>query len=193
MPAPTISERTRAQADPVRNFKFNLQFIHPDTNINDGLKMGFTSVDGLGMATDVQAYREGGWNTNPHKLPGQSDFPPITCTTGVFYNKKGLWNAAKQMFAVQWGSGTIGMGGEFRFDLIIRVMDHPVTAGTASGSNQDQTTGAVLAFKAYNGWIANVQFGGLNAGDNGILVSSMTIHHEGLDAFYGPAEVANIT
>lgn len=187
MPAttPTITERTRANADPVRNFKFHVQFMHSNDTLNTRLMpMGFTSVDGLGMATDVVAYREGGWNTNPHKLPGQTDFAPLSFTSGVFWTKPGMWDAAKQMFAVQWGDGTLPMYGEFRFDVIIRVLDHPVTMGPESGT-QKSFSGAVMAFKAYNAWVANVQFGGLNAGDNGVLVHSMTVHHEGLEVLYG--------
>ena len=192
MPIPTITERTRAKADPVRNFKFQVQIIHSNNGIATELgKMGFTSVDGLSMSTDVSAYREGGWNTNPHKLPGQTDFAPISMSSGVFYTKPGMWQAAKQMFAVQWGGGTIGFGDEFRFDLVIRVLDHPVTSGSASGVN-GSPDGSVMGFKAYNGWVANVGFGGLNAGDNGVLISNMTVHHEGLEAAYGPAEVARL-
>lgn len=192
MPVPTINERTRAMADPLRNFKYQVQVIHSKNEISAEMaKMGFTSVEGLSMSTDVSAYREGGWNTNPHKLPGQTDFAPITMASGVFWQKPGMWNLAKQMFAVQWGQGTIGMGGEFRFDLVIRVLDHPVTQGPASGV-QGSPAGAVLGFKAYNAWVANVAFGGLNAGDNGVLIHNMTIHHEGLEVFYGAAAARSL-
>jgi phage tail-like protein len=189
MAVKTINERTRAKADPIRNFKFQVQFIHLDNGISTAInKLGFTSIEGLGMSTDVTAYREGGWNTNPHKLPGQTDFPPLTMSSGVFYTKPGMWRLAKQMFAVQWGSGTIGMGGEFRYDLVIRVLDHPVTKGPESGAGRS-TKGAVLGFKVYNAWTANVAFGGLNAGDNGVLIHNMTVHHEGLEVLYGPGNI----
>lgn len=189
MAVPTINERTRAKADPIRNFKFQVQFIHQDNGISTEInKMGFTSVEGLSMSTDVSAYREGGWNTNPHKLPGQTDFAPITMSSGVFYTKPGMWDLAKQMFSVQWGAGTLGMGSEFRFDLLIRVLDHPVTRGPESGV-QGSPTGAVLGYKAYNAWAANVAFGGLNAGDNGVLIHNMTVHHEGLEVLFGPDKV----
>jgi phage tail-like protein len=191
-PPPTINERTRALHDPLRNFKFQVQIIHLDGGIYDELaKMGFTSVEGLSMSTDVSAYREGGWNTNPHKLPGQTDFAPISMASGVFQTKPGMWEVAKQMFSVQWGDGSLASGGEFRFDLLIRVLDHPVTKGDESGV-QGSTAGAVLAFKAHNAWVANVAFGALNAGDNGVLIHNMTIHHEGLEVAYTAAEVRNL-
>ena len=47
-------------------------------------QMGFMSVDGIAMNTDMLPYREGGFNTSPHKLPGQTDFSPLTLSSGVF-------------------------------------------------------------------------------------------------------------
>jgi hypothetical protein len=77
------------------------------------------------------------------------------------------------------------MGAEFRFDMAVRVMDHPVTANPGSGSPGDGVNGAVLAFLFYNAWVASVQFGGLNAMDNAVLIHNMTVHHEGFETFYG--------
>jgi phage tail-like protein len=180
--AQTISERTRLTADPIRNFKFQVQLLSLDGAAdNEIARMGFTGVDGLSMNTEVMAYREGGWNTNPHKLPGQTDFPPISLSSGVFPGKPGMWNLAKKLFAVQWGRGSLGSGQEFRFDMVINVLDHPVTAGDASGSAGATSAAVVLKFNVYNAFVASVGFGGLNASDNGILVHSMTIHHEGFD------------
>lgn len=190
---PTIAERTRSQSDPVRNFKFQVGLFHPDHVLQAEIaKMGFTSVQGIGMSTDVATYREGGWNTNLHKMPGFTDFPPLTMSSGVFYTKPGMWDLAKQMFAVQWGQGTIAMGNEFRFDMLVRVLDHPVTAGAASGV-QGKPDGAVLAFTFYNAWCANVNFNGLDAtASTGVLVHEMTVVHEGMDVFFGNVDALNL-
>jgi hypothetical protein len=104
-------------------------------------------------------------------------------SSGVFYTKPGMWDLARQMFSVQWGAGSLGVGAEFRFDVVIRVLDHPVTKGAGSGV-QGNPSGTVLTYKAYNAWAANVAFGGLNAGDNGVLIHNMTLHHEGLEVIY---------
>ena len=185
----SIDSRTRAKADPVRNFKFLVTFAYSvvDPNVQTQLdKIGFTSVDGLSMSTDVVAYREGGWNTNPHKLPGQSDFSPLSCASGVFYQKPGIWQAGQQMFAFNW-NGTIGhLPNDFRFEMTIDVLDHPYTKD-APATNQ-----SVLRFTAHNAWIASVAFGGLNAGDNGVMVHNMTIHHEGLEVDYNPNSISEV-
>jgi|SRR5580765_415796 len=190
--APSLADRTRLRADPVRNFKFNVQCFHSDNTLRTQIaEMGFMTVDGIAMNTEMVPYREGGWNTNPHKLPGQTDFAPLTMSAGVFYVKPGMWNLARQMFAVQWGQGTIGFGEEFRFDMAVRIMDHPVTDGPASGAGGD-LSGAVMAFAFYNCWCASVGFNGLNAMDNAVLIHQMTVHHEGFETFFGNADAQNL-
>ena len=182
---PSLVDRTRMRADPVRNFKFQVELYHGDSNLNNAIaKMGFMSVEGIAMNTEMVAYREGGWNTNPHKLPGQTDFSPVTMTAGVFQTKQGMWDLGRQMFAVQWGQGTIVKGGEFRFDMVVRVMDHPATANPGSGSPGDGTAGAVMAWQFYNAWCASVSFNNLSAMDNAILIHQMTVHHEGFEVFF---------
>jgi phage tail-like protein len=156
-------------------------------------EMGFMVVEGFAMNTDMVQYREGGWNTNPHKLPGQTDFAPLTMSAGVFYTKPGMWNLAKQMFSVQWGSGTIGLGEEFRYDMAVRIMDHPVTSNPGSGSPGDGTNGAVMAFAFYNCWTASIGFNNLSSMENAVLVHQMQVHHEGFDVFYGAADAQGPT
>lgn len=199
MPVQLLPDRTRSVADPIRNFKFQVEVYHSNPEINSAFSggpslatFGFTSIEGLAMTTEMVPYREGGWNTNPHKLPGMTDFAPLTAQAGVFAGKPGMWNLAKQMFSVQWGGGTIGLGEEFRFDLGIRVLDHPVTRGAASGV-QGVPDGAVLAYKVYNAWVGSVAFGNLNAMDNQVLIHNMTIHHEGFDTFYGNNDATTFT
>ena len=177
-----------ARVDPIRNFKFNVQ-ASLEGESDPFADMGFMSVEGIAMNTEMVAYREGGWNTSPHKLPGQTDFSPLTMSGGVYYSKPAMWNLAKRMFAVQWGDVNASLGFEngaitqFRYDLIVRVLGHPVTRGPASGT--DPMAGAILAYKFVNCWTASVGFSGLNASDNAIIVQQMTVHHEGFEVFFG--------
>lgn len=188
-----IADRTRLRADPVRNFKFQVQLFDPQAGFNEEFaKIGFMSVEGLAMNTEMVPYREGGWNTNPHKLPGQTDFAPLTMSAGVFYNKPGMWNLARRMFSVQWGQGTLGMGEDYRFNMAVRVMDHPVTDGAASGV-QGKPDGAIMAFAFYNCWAASIGYNGLNAMDNAILIHQMTVHHEGMETYFGNQDALTLT
>jgi phage tail-like protein len=170
----------------MRNFKFQVQFTYPALQ-QDLANMGFTNVAGINMTTEVIPYREGGWNTNAHKLPGQTDFSPLTLTQGVMYTDPGMWKLAKNMFAVQWGSGTLPVGAQFRFSVVIRVLDHPVTLGPASGAPgapQNPPDGARLAFSFRDAWVGSVAYNDLDASANQVLISQMTMHHEGFDVLY---------
>lgn len=187
-----LLDRTRSIADPLRNFKFQVQLFPLDSNLSQELaRIGFTSVDGLNMSTEMIPYREGGMNTNPHKMPGMTDFSPVTLSSGMFYTKPGMADLARQMFSVQWGAGQLGLQDDYRFDVLIRVYDHPVTkgAGAAGQAYKGDVQGAVVMHQLYNAWVANIAHSGLNAMDNAIVVSQMTLHHEGLDTFYGPSDV----
>lgn len=189
---PALQERTRLQSDPVRNFKFQVQLFHSDNTLATELgQMGFMSVDGIAMNTDMVPYREGGWNTNPHKLPGQTDFAPLTMSAGVFHDRPGMWDLAKQMFAVQWGAGTIGFQENFRYDMAVRVLDHPVTRGDAAGTGRS-TSGAIMAFAFYNCWTGSVGFNNLDSMGNSILIHQMTVHHEGFETFFGNEDAQNL-
>jgi phage tail-like protein len=176
-----------ARVDPIRNFKFNVQASLSDKG-DPFADFGFMSVDGIAMNTEMVAYREGGMNTTPHKLPGQTDFSPLTMSTGIYYNRAELWGLAKMMFSVQHGGGTLGMTNgqitEFRYDLVVRVLGHPVTDGKESGSVSD-IAGALLAYRFVNCWTASVGFSGLNASGNEIVVQQMTVHHEGFNVYFG--------
>lgn len=54
--------------DPLRNFKFNVNIMHP--HIRGFATMGFMTVSGLNITTEVIPYREGGMNTTTQKMPG---------------------------------------------------------------------------------------------------------------------------
>ena len=150
-------------------------------------EMGFMVVEGIAMNTDMVQYREGGWNTNPHKLPGQTDFAPLTCSAGVFYTKPGMWNLAKQMFSVQWGAGhhRHGRGVPLRHGgACPRPPGHrrtqpparPVTHRVPSSPSPSTTAGR-----------RSIGFNNLSAMENAVLVHQMQVHHEGFDVFYGNA------
>ena len=76
--------------------------------------------------------------------------------------------------------------------MAVRVLDHPVTDGAASGSNTS-TAGAVIGLRLLQllGGVS-VGFNGLNAMDNAILIHQMTVHHEGFDVYFGNQDAINL-
>jgi len=190
-----ISQRT----DPLRNFKFQIQIVgdtHLTTHTGGLGGLGFAEMSGLSVTNELIAYREGGMNTHPHKMVGQSDFPPVSFSRGVFANQSQMWKWQTFMHSWQQGAGVAGstgllmMGGanDYRCNIIVRVFDHPYTANDNNGGYYQRTDlpaadtkpgVARLGFKLFNCWPGVFAMNGLNAGDNGILIQQMTIHHEG--------------
>jgi len=206
---------SRLLTDPVRNFKFLVKFTPTETDITTWPSgfgtMGFVSVSGLSVATEAIAYREGGYNTNVHQMPGQSAFTPITLSKGVMLgqNANPLW--MKRIFSVlETGSPSptgakAGVGGGFRCNIDISVLSHPnpqASTGSGTGVNSgvntftgkttyDQHTS--LRFRVYRAWITSLAYSGVDAGSNSIMVEEMSIVHEGWDVTYATDYTINGT
>lgn len=160
------------KSDPLRNFKFQVSIHNP--NHTGFLNAGFMSVSGLNISTEVIPYREGGMNTTTQKMPGQSDFAPLTLSKGLMIGDHSMINWVKDLFSVIQGDGSGAPGQDFRARVIIKVYDHPVTSTT--------NVPVKAAWRVYNAWPSAVAFSDLDAGANAILISQMTLAHEGWEA-----------
>jgi phage tail-like protein len=176
--------------DPVRNFKFLVTFL-PTSDWKDAskpAKMGFVSLSGLTVTTESIAYREGGYNTNVHQIPGQSAFSPITLSKGVMLGQSSNAKWMKRLFSVMTPTVTSGVGAGFRCNLDIQVLSHPNPQGSTGGASgqadnpEDQHTS--LRFKVYNAWISSLAYSNLDAGANTLMVEEMSLVHEGWDVAY---------
>lgn len=188
MPSSTVNA---PRTDPLRNFKFQVSITPPAGQgalwrPTDFARAGFTSVSGLAATTEVIPYREGGMNTTSRKLPGQSDFPSIQLTRGLF-DAGGMghhaWYWFKQIFFYQQGEGFGQMDNNFRTDFIIRLLAHPVTRGPQAGNYLDNTAegGIKAMWKVYNAWPQAVSFSDLDAGGNAVAVQQLVLAHEGIE------------
>lgn len=178
--------------DPVRNFRFLVTF-QPTDEWKDAAKpakMGFVSLSGLSVTTEPIAYREGGYNTNVHQIPGQSAFTPITLSKGVMLGQDSNMKWMKRLFSVITPSVTSGVGAGFRCNIDIQVLSHPnPQASTGLAATQAQATTAYdqhtsLRFKVYNAWISSLSYSNLDAGANTLMVEEMSLVHEGFDVAY---------
>lgn len=180
---PSVNNRSNLSTDPIRNFRFIVQFLPHDTSQGFGFKptLGFTSVSGLSVATESIPYREGGYNTTVHQIPGQTTFSPITMQRGVLLGTPQHWNWMKRLFNI---TGASQPGGNFRCDIAIYVLAHP-SAKTATsevsvlGGTIDDNVHA--KFRVYNAWPTTVAYSDLNAGDNAVMVEQVTFVHEGFN------------
>lgn len=191
------------RTDPIRNFKFEVTFVPIDSGVGGqafeafgpsktsldkfavGLdSIGFAAMSGLSVTNEMIAYREGGMNTHPHKMVGQTDFSPVSFNRGVIENQDQLWKW--QRFIHNWQSGVGGSqgGADYRCDVIVRVYDHPHSNAsyndTVETGNKTNFVGIPkLGIKIFNAWPGGYAVSGLNAGANEIMIQELTLHNEG--------------
>lgn len=186
----TVAQKTtmaHLATDPLRNFKFVVN-IPVASNSGSYIQMGFMSVSGLNITTEVISYREGAMNTTTQKMPGQSDFSPITLSHGIAvgHNEDLQW--MKQLFSAIQGTGGQAAGTDFRRNIDIQILDHPVTTPTVP---------VKAWFKVYNAWPTSWSASDLDAGASQLLVAQMALAHEGWDmtlaSSVGSAEAASPT
>jgi phage tail-like protein len=200
--------------DPIRNFKFHVQIYHNLGMYGGMTHLGFMSATGLASTTEVISYREGGDNTTPRKMPGQTDFPPVSLTRGLVksnhadskgsdYDLGLLWQWYRQVFFVTQGGVPHGMtssehgspdvgANDFKCEVVIKVFDHPVTNG--NGYFSDGKMGPPrVAFKLFNCWPASLAFSDLDAGGNGVMVNNLTLMYEGFDIVTNTFLAAGVT
>jgi phage tail-like protein len=206
MAATVINDRGSLLTDPIRNFRFLVTFMKLPNDVATGATvggtgtgaipyipkatLGFTSVSGLAVTTESIPYREGGYNTTVHQIPGQTSFSPITLQRGVTINTSQNWDWMRLLFKTVEGGTARTTADNFRVDLEIAVLSHPIPS-TSGGANAGNATGAAtdhvaMRFHVYNAFPNAVAYSDLNAGDNALFVEQMTLVHEGFDVKWAP-------
>jgi len=182
-----VSQRWGTHAtDPLRNFRFFVEFTassNGGTIFNDRLKSfsgGFSQIQGLNINTQSIAYREGGYNTTVHQIPGMTTFTPIVFNRGMVYGQDQAITWMRGLFAAASGNGISVGTGDFRLDMKIYVNDHPAP----STDSKDAMKSPQVVFHVHNAWLSNLSYTDLNATDNNILFEQMTFVHEGLSVFF---------
>lgn len=171
------SSLANIQSDPLRNFKFHV-VIHDGQGHVLGSsnpvkpQMGFMSVSGLSVTTDVVVYRQGGMNTTTQKMPGQSDFAPITLSRGLICGDANIYSWLQQIFVTMQGTGSQTGDQDFRRIIDIFIIDHPVNTPVATFK---------AGWRIHNAWITSCAWGDLDAGANGVELQQLTLAHEGFE------------
>lgn len=138
-----LNLRGNLETDPIRNFKFIVDFNPIDeknwTESGQGSNgngqgttdnqfkttVGFTNVSGLAQSIEAIPYREGSYNTNVHFIPGQTSFSPVTFQKGVMLGQKQNWLWMKRLYSVDGATGIGGPGRNFRCNITVSVLSHP--------------------------------------------------------------------
>lgn len=179
MPATVKDSRSSIKTDPLRNFRFQVNIHYTTSKGNMAARLGFMSVGGLSVETDLIAYRQGGFNTTTQKMPGQSNFPPLTLSRGMMVGFGDQYEWYKSIFSVVAGRGPRGAAGankDFRADIDIYVMAHPWTHSTQ--------VPVKAKYHVYNAWPQSLAYSDLDAGGNGLIMEQMVLQHEGFGLVY---------
>jgi phage tail-like protein len=181
----SIDTRGTIETDPLRNFRFRAKFTPVGANgvFNKAITSfsgGFSGITGLQITTEPLAYREGGYNTTAHQIPGQTRFENITFSRGALFGNDSALTWMRGLFAVTSGEGLqVSDSGKssFRCNVTIEVMDHP-QSNTVNNKPR-------MGFYIHNAWITNLRYTDLDAGSQGgIMYESMTLVHEGLSVAF---------
>lgn len=175
-----IDTRATIETDPMRSFRFRAKFTPVGANgvFNDAITSfsgGFASIGGLSVTTSPIPYREGGYNTTTHQIPGMTTFEPITLSRGVLFGNDSAITWMRGLFGVSAAEGfNVTDSGKtaFRCNITVEVMEHPSAAASENTPR--------LGFYIHNAWISSLSYSNLDAGTNGIMYESMTLVHEGL-------------
>jgi phage tail-like protein len=182
-----IDQRGSLTTDPLRVFRFRAKFTAAQggTPFNSAIVSfsgGFSAINGLNVQVQPITYREGGFNTTQHQIPGMVNFSPVTMTRGMLYGNDSAITWMKGLFAVTSGQGlAVGSAGAsgFRCNVEIQLMDHPNAAGSVNVPK--------VRFTLRNAWIQALNYSDLNAGNNELMFETMTLVHEGLSVEMVPA------
>lgn len=182
----SIDRFSTIQTDPLRSFRFRAEFSPASSNgvFSDKIVQfsgGFNTIGGLTITTSAIQYREGGFNTTFHNVPGMVTYSPLTMRRGVLYGNDQSITWMRGMFAASSGEG-IDLGltqsptaKDFRCNIKIYLMDHPNTTDT----NKPR-----VGFLVRNAWLSSLNFTDLNAGASELFFENLTFVHEGLSAFF---------
>lgn len=194
----TIDDRNTILTDPLRSFRFKAEFEPIGTAFDSriissgtttvgttsgksvGFTGGFTSITGLSQAVQPIGYREGGYNTTIHQIPGMASFNPISMSRGVLWGNDQAITWMRGVLAVAAGEGlrvsNVDDTANFRCNIKIYIMDHPNSDGVTNDPR--------MAFVVRNAWLSNVNYSGLDAASNTLMMEDMVFQHEGISVIF---------
>ena len=144
--------------DPYKNFKFRV--------IWDGrVVAGMSHVSALVRTTEVVSFRNGGDPSTVRRMPGQTEFEPITLERGVTHDLE-FERWANKVWNLNSGLGAEVSLKDFRKDVRLELLNE---AGQV-----------VLAYLIFRCWVSRYEaLPELDANATGVAIQSITLENEG--------------
>jgi len=137
---------------------------------------------------------------NTRKMPGQTDFGPITLSRGAMsfpmqISSGGLpgdgtnevYKWFGQVFSAVEGQGTGTVTDNFRSHLTIDVLEHPDTSWTGGAGPHSGGVTVLpikMRFYVFNAWPMGLSWSNLDAGAEALFIESLQLAHEGFVVKY---------
>lgn len=155
-----VDSKTKRR-DPFKNFRFRVKFGGTTDYI-----AGVSKVTGFKRSTEVVKHRSGGDPATSFKLPGRTEYDPITLERGVT-NDKVFEQWANRVWSYHnSGSGLESSLKDFRRDIIVDVFNE---AGQK-----------VLSYQVFNCWVSEYQpVSDLDANANAVAIQHIKLENEG--------------
>jgi len=144
--------------DPYKNFKFRVKW--------DGVYVaGVSKVSMLKRTTEVVKHREGGDPSSSRKMPGRTEYEPITIERGVTHDPR-FEEWALKTWQFQAGLGAEVSLKDFRKDIILEVYNE---AGQLA-----------ITYTIFRCWVSEYQaLPDLDANANAVAIQHIKLENEG--------------
>jgi phage tail-like protein len=144
--------------DPYKNFKFRVKW--------DGVYVaGVSKVSMLKRTTEVVKHREGGDPSSSRKMPGRTEYEPVTIERGVTHDLR-FEEWALKTWQFQAGLGAEVSLKDFRKDIILEVYNE---AGQLA-----------ITYTIFRCWVSEYQaLPDLDANANAVAIQHIKLENEG--------------
>jgi phage tail-like protein len=160
--------------DPYKNFKFRVLWEGTTTPV-----AGVSKVSALKRTTEVVKHREGNDPSSSRKMPGRSEYEPITLERGVTHDTE-FEKWANKVWNYDSGLGSEVSLKDFRRNILIEVYNE---AGQLA-----------IRYKVFRCWVSEFQsLSDLDANANAVAIQTIKLENEGWERDYEVAEPAEPT
>src|SRR5262249_13213101 len=132
-----MAKTSARRYNPYKNFKFQVKFGTSTDPV-----AGVSKVSALKRTTEVVKHREGGDTSSSHKMPGRTEYEPITLERGVTHEKD-FEQWANKVWYREGGLPKEVSLKDFRRNLTIEVLNE---AGTVA-----------VRYFVYDAWVSEFQ------------------------------------
>jgi phage tail-like protein len=153
--------------DPYRNFKFQVRW-------DNRFVAGISKVSALKRSSKVVEHREGGDPSTSRKMPGRTEYEPITLERGLTHDPEFVrW--ANKVWNYGAGLGMESSLADFRKDISIYVYNE---AGQVA-----------LVYNVYRCWVSELTIlPDLDANGEAVAIQSIQLQNEGWEQDYQEKE-----